>query len=79
MKKKMTLPEIRCKMIFNEWAERYAENPEDFGEILDDDGVPIEDYGETAMRYFFKIASEMDNAGKLPSSKVKKNSILDAQ
>jgi hypothetical protein len=53
-------------MIFNEWAARYAANAEEFGEILGDDGKPVDDYGESCMRYFVKIATEMDEAGKLP-------------
>ena len=54
-------------MIFNEWAARYAENPEEFSEILGEDGKPVADYGESCMRYFIKVANEMDESGMLPS------------
>lgn len=53
-------------MIFNEWAARYAANPDEFSEILGDDGKPVADYGECCARYFAKIADEMDEAGLLP-------------
>ncbi len=59
--------ETRMTMIFNEWASRYAKNPNEFGEILGDDGKPLEDYGENCMRYFIKIANEMDESGLLPT------------
>jgi hypothetical protein len=63
----MTTTETRMTMIFNEWARRYAENPDDWSEILDDDGNPFDDYGESAMRTFTKIAKEMDDSGLLPA------------
>ena len=66
----MTTTETRMTMIFNAWARRYAEKPEDFSEILDKHGKPVEDYGECAMRYFCKIAKEMDEAGLLPAPNV---------
>lgn len=53
-------------MIFNEWADRYAKNPDEFGKILGEDGKPVADYGESCMRYFIKVANEMDDAGLLP-------------
>ena len=53
-------------MIFNEWADRYAKNPDEFGGILGEDGKPVADYGESCMRYFCKIADEMDADGRLP-------------
>lgn len=46
--------------IFNEWARRYAENPDEFGEILDADGRPVEDYGQRCVLYFESIATDMD-------------------
>lgn len=52
--------------IFNEWARRYAENPDEFGAILDADGKPVEDYGQQCALYFEKIADEMDADGQLP-------------
>ena len=63
----MTTTEKRMTMIFNEWADRYAKNPDEFGEILGEDGKPVADYGESCMRYFIKVANEMDDAGLLPS------------
>ena len=63
----MTTTETRMTMIFNEWADRYAKNPDKFGEILGEDGKPVADYGEACMRYFCKIAEEMDEAGLLPT------------
>lgn len=62
----MTTTEQRMTMIFNEWALRYSKNPDEFGEILDPDGKPVDDYGESCMRYFIKIANEMDELNLLP-------------
>jgi len=63
----MTITETRMTMIFNEWASRYAKNPEAFGEILDDNGNPVSDYGESSMRYFNIIADDMDAENLLPT------------
>lgn len=48
----------RLARIFNEWARRYAEDPDSFGPILDADGRPVTDYGEQAAAYFQQIANE---------------------
>lgn len=58
----------RLAGIFNEWAKRYSERPEEFSEILDNEGKPISDYGESCAVYFQQIAKEMDEAGTLPVS-----------
>jgi len=52
--------------IFNEWAQRYADNPESFSEILGEDGRPVEDYGECCTVYFARLAEELEAAGRLP-------------
>ena len=65
-RKTMNTTQQRMAAIFNEWARRYAENPDDFGEIIDADGKPVEDYGQRSALYFEKIADEMDAAGQLP-------------
>lgn len=62
----MNTTQQRMAAIFNEWARRYAENPDDFGEILDADGKPVDDYGQRSALCFEKIADEMDAAGQLP-------------
>lgn len=56
----------RMAAIFNEWNRRYAENPGEFSECLDDEGNPIQDYGLEAAQTFNRIADEMDAAGTLP-------------
>ena len=63
----MNTTQQRMTAIFNEWARRYAENPDDFRSILDEDGNPVADYGECCARYFEKIAAEMDAEGLLPT------------
>jgi hypothetical protein len=63
----MNTTEKRMAAIFNEWADRYAKNPDEFGEILGEDGKPVADYGECCARYFTQIAAEMDAAGLLPT------------
>ena len=62
----MNITEQRMTMIFNEWAKRYAENPDEFSDILDGDGNPVSDYGESCTRYFKKLADELDSKGILP-------------
>jgi len=62
----MSYIDKRMAMIFNEWAKRYSESPDEFSEILDGDGKPIEDYGDRCTAYFKKIANEMDAEGVLP-------------
>ena len=62
----MNITQQRMTMIFNEWALRYASNPDNFGAILDDAGLPITDYGQQCTFYFEEIADELDAAGTLP-------------
>lgn len=49
--------------VFNEWARRYAEDPESFADILDAEGKPLTDYGEWSAEYFTQIADELRTAG----------------
>lgn len=65
----MNIIKARLTGIFNEWASRYIENPDEFDNILDKDGKPIADYGESCAEYFTQLAREMDEKGQLPSSK----------
>ena len=46
--------------IFNEWAERYTQDPTDFGKVLDDKGNVVSDYGERCALYFSVLADEMN-------------------
>lgn len=62
----MNTTQQRMAAIFNEWARRYAENPDEFGPILDADGKPVEDYGQQCALYFEEIADQMDAKGLLP-------------
>jgi hypothetical protein len=61
--------------IFNEWARRYAENPNEFGAIVDEHGKPVEGYGQRCAIYFFKISDDMEEkrlpqiSGKVPKLK----------
>jgi hypothetical protein len=59
----MNVNKEQMAAVFNEWARRYAERPEDFDEILDADGKPVKDYGTRCAVYFEEIASEMEAAG----------------
>ena len=54
--------------IFNEWARRYAENPDEFDSILDANGKPVEDYGQRCALYFDQIAQDMGAVAALPNS-----------
>lgn len=62
----MSIITERLTIIFNEWALRYSENPDEFGEILDDEGKPVEDYGQQCARYFCEIAADLGSKGLLP-------------
>ena len=44
-------------IIFNEWANRYAANPSEFSEILDENGNVVDDYGSSCAIYFEKLAN----------------------
>ena len=48
--------------IFNEWAKRYSEKPEEFSDILDDNGKPVSDYGDRCAIYFNKLSAELDGS-----------------
>lgn len=61
-----TVTRKRMTLIFDEWARRYSENPDDFQNILDENGNPVEGYGESCALYFAMIAQEMDANGLLP-------------
>lgn len=63
----MNTTQLRMAVIFNEWARRYAENPGEFGAILNADGKPVEDYGQRCAIYFDDIAKDMDAKGLLPN------------
>lgn len=62
----MSMTQTRMALIFNEWAERYSKNPDEFGEILNGDGSVISDYGESSAIYFKQIADDMDANNLLP-------------
>jgi len=63
---RLSITEQRMTIIFNEWAKRYAESPEDFLATLDDNGNPVSDYGQTCTFYFNNLAEELDENGLLP-------------
>lgn len=60
------ITKARMAAVFNEWARRFAENPDEFAEILDADGKADASYGDCAAHYFNKIAEEMDANCALP-------------
>jgi len=62
----MNTTQQRMTAVFNEWARRYAADPDEFGAILDADGNPVEGYGQCCALYFKKIADDMDAEGLLP-------------
>jgi hypothetical protein len=49
----------RLARIFTEWAKRFAENPREFMDVLDENGDPECDYGRLCAKYFQKIDSEL--------------------
>ena len=55
----MNAEQKQMAAIFDEWARRYAENPSEFGEILDAEGKAVTGYGERCAICFEKIRNEM--------------------
>ena len=47
----MNVTQQRMAAIFNEWAKRYAVNPSEFSEIIDENGNVVKDYGESCVIY----------------------------
>lgn len=45
--------------VFNEWAKRFSEKPDDFHDVLGADGKPIDDYGQRCTAYFRKLSDEI--------------------
>ena len=59
-KEKMNAPsKEQLAKIFDEWARQYAEEPEQFGDILDEDGHPVEGYGEKCAVVFDRIRNRL--------------------
>lgn len=50
----------KLEKIFNEWAKRYSENPEEFSSILDSEGKPAKDYGHACALYFEQLDYELN-------------------
>lgn len=63
-----SITQQRMAGIFNEWARRYASDQNLFDNLLDDEGNPIEDYGDRCSLYFTQIAKEMDENNLLPKN-----------
>nr|WP_158651694.1 hypothetical protein [Marinobacterium profundum] len=55
----MELTPEQMAAVFNAWAERFADDPAAFDDILDEDGIPVEDYGDRCAAYFNQLACEL--------------------
>jgi len=62
----MNVTQQRMAAIFNEWAKRYAVNPSEFSEIIDENGNVVKDYGESCVIYFEKLSKELYEKDLLP-------------
>lgn len=51
--------QVQMAAVFNEWARRYAKNPDAFSPFLDADGKPVEDYGESCALYYAEIDRDL--------------------
>lgn len=60
----MSEEQQRLAVIFNEWARRYAENPDEFDEVLDADGKPVTDYGDRCAIYLTELENELFPSAK---------------
>ena len=45
--------------IFNEWAMQYAENPDKFTNVLDEQGNPVMDYVDSCAIHVEELAKEL--------------------
>ena len=50
--------------IFDEWAKRYSENPEDHIGILNKDGEPTKGIGRDQAECFLRISNELSKETK---------------
>lgn len=57
--KKQPIPNAVLENIFNEWVKQYAEDPESYDDILDDDGNPFSDYGKRSAEVFNELYNEL--------------------
>lgn len=46
--------------VFNEWARRYSLSPESFGDVLDESGHVVSDYGHSCAIYFKRIEKDLN-------------------
>lgn len=51
--------EEKIAAVFNEWIRQFAENPENFKPLLDDDGKPYLTYGQNASKVFDEISIQL--------------------
>lgn len=66
----LTTTQQRMAKVFNEWAKRYSENPAAFTDVLDENGAPVEDYGECCAIYFTNLDLEMEEKGVISKADV---------
>tara|TARA_R110000782_G_scaffold81887_1_gene161398 strand:+ start:2500 stop:2679 length:180 start_codon:yes stop_codon:yes gene_type:complete len=57
---KKTIEYDRMPEIFNEWVRLYAEEPDAYAALLDEDDQPDPDYGEGATRTFKLIEASLE-------------------
>lgn len=58
----MNKTQTKMAAIFNEWARRYAENPDEFGSVLDENGYVAKNYGQACALYYMQIARDLKTA-----------------
>lgn len=55
----MNIDSDNLASVFDEWAKRYAENPQEFADILDATGKVIDGYGEQCQLYFVHLHNQL--------------------
>jgi len=55
----MTFTKAEVAIILNEWVRKFAETPEEFDELLDENGQPFTDYGSRGAEYFEVLYTEL--------------------
>jgi hypothetical protein len=66
----MQITKHNMALVFDEWAKRYSENPDSFTGVLDENGSPIEGYGNMCAAFFTQLNEEMKSAELVPVSSV---------
>lgn len=61
----MQTEQDRLVIVFNEWAKRFALDPEGFDKTLDKQGRPVVGYGKKCVAYLIRLEADLVKEGLL--------------